>query len=63
MATGHDTSNRARRFERIIRRATDRANPITLRAVACLAHDHRLAAVQARAEAALRFVGGRRHGG
>lgn len=62
MATRHDTNTRARRFERVIRRAIDARNTTTLRAVACLAHDDGLALVQTRAEAALQFVGGRHHG-
>lgn len=57
----HSTNTRARRFERVIRRAIDTRNPATLRAVACLAHDHALGAVQVRTEAAERFLGGRRH--
>lgn len=61
MATSHDTNTRARRFDRVIRRAIDSRNRATLRAVAALAHDHGLGAVEIRAEAALRFVGGR-HG-
>jgi hypothetical protein len=55
----HSTNTRARRFERVIRRAIDTRNTTTLRAVACLAHDDGHAPVQVRAEAALRFVGGR----
>ncbi|WP_373510387.1 hypothetical protein [Thiocapsa sp.] len=62
MATRHHTNTRARRFERVIRRAIDTGNPATLRAVACLAHDYALVAVQVRAEAAERYLGGRRHG-
>ncbi len=58
----HSTNTRARRLERVIRRAIDTRNTTTLRAVACLAHDHALGAVHARAEAAERFIGGRRHG-
>jgi hypothetical protein len=59
MATRHSTDPRARRFERVIRRAIDTRNTTSLRAVACLAHDDGLALVQVRAEAGLRFVGGR----
>ncbi|NCA71474.1 MAG: hypothetical protein EOM91_15550 [Sphingobacteriia bacterium] len=62
MANRHHSNTRARRFERVIRRAIGTRNTTTLRAVACLAHDHALGAVQLRAEAALRFVGGRAHG-
>ena len=62
MATSHDTNTRARRFERVIRRAIDTRNTTTLRAVATIAHDHALGAVQVRAEAAERYLGGRRHG-
>lgn len=55
-------STTAHRWERTIRRATGTGNRATLRAVACLAHDHALGAVEVRAAAALRFVGGRAHG-
>ncbi len=58
----HSTNTRARRFERVIRRAIGTRNTTTLRAVACLAHDYALGAVQARAAAAERFTGGRAHG-
>ena len=60
MATRHDTNTRARRFERVILRTLDTRNAATLRAVATIARDDGLALVQLRAEAGLRFVGGRR---
>ncbi len=63
MATRHSTDTRARRFERVILRTLDTRNRATLRAVAILAHDRGLGAVEIRAQAALRFVtGGRAHG-
>ncbi|MFB1487419.1 MULTISPECIES: hypothetical protein [unclassified Thiocapsa] len=59
MANRQHSSTHARRLERVIRRAIGTGNNATLRAVATLAHDHHLGAVQARAEAALRFIGDR----
>lgn len=58
----HHPSTHAHRLERVIRRAIGTGNTVTLRTVACLAHDHALGAVLVRAEAALRFTGGRAHG-
>ena len=57
----HSTNTRARRLERVIRRAIDTRNTTTLRTIACLAHDDGLGAVLVRAEAAERYLGGRRH--
>jgi hypothetical protein len=51
----------ARRFDRVILRALRTGNRATLRTIACLSHDTGLAAVQARSEAALRYLGGRAH--
>ncbi len=56
------TNTRDRQLEHVILRTLNTRNPAALRTVACLAHDHALGAVLARAEAAERFIGGRRHG-
>ena len=59
MATAN---HRTRRLERAIDRALDTRRPVALRCVAAIAHDYNLHATEARAAAAERFLGGRRHG-
>lgn len=50
------------RLERAIRTALDTRRTIALRCIAALAHDHRLPATEARAAAALRYLGGHTNG-